>query len=150
MELSLASGAKRERKRSSLQLADADSKLGGQDKPTLLIVEDDIIVASDLEQELRMAGYDVVGVAMTSHEAIRLARDKRPAIAIVDIRLAEGTDGVEAAIQLYRELNIRSIFATAHSDDATQKRAEPSFPLGWVAKPYSAATVVEMLKQTRQ
>ena len=130
--------------------ADAGSEHSGFDKPTLIIVEDDFIVASDLEHELRAAGYDVLGVATTSQEAIGLARDNRPAIAIVDIRLADGTDGVDAAIQLYRELNVRSIFATAHIDAITQKRAEPSFPLGWVAKPYLAYSIVEMLRKAAQ
>jgi DNA-binding NarL/FixJ family response regulator len=148
MELSSGPGMMSRRQGGSP--ADAGSEHSCFDKPTLIIVEDDFIVASDLEHELRAAGYDVLGVATTSQEAIGLARDKRPAIAIVDIRLADGTDGVDAAIQLYRELNVRSIFATAHIDAITQKRAEPSFPLGWVAKPYSVYSIVEMLRKAVQ
>jgi CheY-like chemotaxis protein len=129
-----------------MEPANAPSDQSGHPKPTIMIVEDDLLVAYDLEYELSAAGYDVLGIATTSTEAIRLARDKHPDIAIVDIRLAEGTDGIEAAIQLYQELKIHSIFATAHLDATTQKRAEPSFPLGWVAKPYSTSTILEMLK----
>jgi ActR/RegA family two-component response regulator len=128
-------------KRASSETADG--------RPTLIIVEDDFLVASDLEYELKAAGYHVLGIAATLQEAVRLARAKRPSMAVVDIRLADGSDGIEAAIQMYRELNIRSVFASAHVDAATQKRGEPSCPLGWVAKPYSASSVIKVLDALR-
>jgi two-component system, response regulator PdtaR len=147
MELSLEPGPMSGGRGGPLQPANAGSERGGLGKPTLIIVEDDLIVASDLEHELRAAGYEVLGVATTSQEAISLARDKRPSIAIVDIRLADGTDGVGAAIQLYRELNVRSIFATAHIDAITQKRGRAfvSARLG-----SNASSIVEMLKKNLQ
>jgi two-component system, response regulator PdtaR len=125
--------------------ADLTSKERANEKPTLIIVEDDFLIASDLEYELKAAGYDVLGIAATSQEAVELARAKRPSMAVVDIRLAEGSDGIEAAIEMYRELNIRSVFASAHVDAATQKRGEPCVPLGWVAKPYLASSIIKML-----
>src|SRR4051812_29171916 len=66
----------------------------------ILIVEDDYFVASSLEHGLKEAGYDVVGTAVSAAEAEQIAREMRPALAIMDIRLAGKSDGIEAAIKL--------------------------------------------------
>ena len=101
--------------------------------PRILIVEDDFLVASELVAGLTNAGFDVIGVAMSADEAIAVARSQRPALAIVDVRLAGHRDGVEAAIELFREHGVRSIFATAHPPipkrAGGRKRRRPS--VGW-------------------
>jgi DNA-binding NarL/FixJ family response regulator len=111
----------------------------------VLLVEDDFVVAADLEHELRAAGFEVVGVATTAEKAVELARGTKPALAIMDVRLAGRRDGVDTALELFRELNIRSLFATAHSDPATRARAEAASPLGWLAKPYSARLLIDAI-----
>ena len=116
--------------------------------PTIIIVEDDFVIANDLEHDLVAAGYKVVGIASTTDEAIALSARERPTLAIMDVRLANNSDGVEAALKLYRDLNIRSVFATAHIDPATQERAQAARPLGWLAKPYSSQSLIEFLKKT--
>ena len=103
----------------------------------ILIVEDDFLVASQLVAGLTNAGFDVIGVAMSTDEAIAMARSEHPALAIVDIRLAGHRDGVEVAIELFREHGIRSIFTTAYADPETRQRAQAAAPLAWLAKPYS-------------
>src|SRR5689334_14915874 len=90
----------------------------------VLVVEDDFLVSTDLEAALTDAGFTVTGVATTSAEAIAFARSNTPDVAIMDVRLAHGSDGVEAALQLYSELNLRCIFATAHHDASTRLRAQ--------------------------
>jgi ActR/RegA family two-component response regulator len=126
--------------------ADADES-ETPDKPSIMIVEDDFFIATELEHELTKAGYKVVGTAISATEAIELARRTRPVFAVMDVRLANASDGVEAALELYRELNIRSVFATAHSDAKTRARAEAASPLGWLAKPYSSKSLIEFLKK---
>jgi DNA-binding NarL/FixJ family response regulator len=115
-------------------------------KGRLLIVEDDFFVAIELEHSLQSAGMDVVGIASTAEEAIRLAEAEHPDLAIMDIRLAGAHDGVEAAIELSRRLGIPSVFATAHSDERTRQRAQTANPKAWLQKPYSSFALVEAVK----
>ena len=93
------------------------------------------------------AGFDVVGTAATAEEAISLAREGNPSLVVMDIRLAGERDGIDAAKQLFDELNIRCLFATAHDDARTRERARPFAPLGWLPKPYTAASLVALVAQ---
>jgi two-component system, response regulator PdtaR len=112
----------------------------------ILIVEDEFLVALALEHALLEAGFDVVGVAATAEEALELASSERPDLAVVDIRLAGKRDGIEAAIDLLTLRGVRSIFATAHGDPDTRRRAERAQPIGWLTKPYTTGAVVKMVR----
>jgi DNA-binding NarL/FixJ family response regulator len=111
----------------------------------VLIVEDDFLIAMQTEIALTAAGFDVVGPATTAEEAVELAREAQPRLAVMDIRLASNRDGIDAARQLYQEFAIRCIFATAHDDAHTRGRAEPYAPLGWLPKPYTMASLVAVV-----
>jgi DNA-binding NarL/FixJ family response regulator len=113
----------------------------------ILIVEDDFLVASDMESGLKEAGIEVAGVASSAEEAVELAKAERPALAVMDIRLAGKRDGIDAALELFATLGIRSVFATAHHDESTRTRAQPARPLAWVPKPYAMATLVEAVRR---
>jgi DNA-binding NarL/FixJ family response regulator len=113
----------------------------------VLIVEDDFLIAMQTESALTDAGITVVGVASTAEEAVLLARQNKPVLAVMDIRLAGQRDGIEAAGDLFRELGVRCIFATAHDDQRTRSRAEPFAPLGWLAKPYTMASLIASVRQ---
>ena len=113
----------------------------------VLIVEDDFLIAMQTESALTDAGITVVGVASTAEEAVLLARQNKPVLAVMDIRLAGQRDGIEAAGDLFRELGVRCIFATAHDDQRTRSRAEPFAPLGWLAKPYTMAPLIASVRQ---
>ena len=115
--------------------------------PRILIVEDDFFVALDLEAGLVNAGMVVVGPARTAEEAVALARAENPQLAVMDIRLASARDGIDAALDLYRDFGIRSIFASAHADPMFRKRAEPASPLGWLQQPYTVDAVVRSVRQ---
>jgi len=111
----------------------------------ILVVEDDFLIAMQTEAALAAAGFHVIGTAATAEHALELAEKERPALAVMDIRLASKRDGIDAARELYHELNIRCIFATAHDDEQTRKRAAPYAPLGWLAKPYTTASLVALV-----
>jgi DNA-binding NarL/FixJ family response regulator len=113
----------------------------------VLIVEDDFLIGMQTEIALTEAGFDVVGVATTADEAVALARQHRPSLAVMDIRLAGHRDGIDAAGELFRELGIRCVFATAHDDQRTRALAEPFAPLGWLAKPYTMASLVAAVQK---
>lgn len=111
--------------------------------PCILLVEDDFLVGMEMETGLAEAGYEVAGVAATAEEAVALAARRRPALVVMDIRLAGERDGVDAALEIYQTLGIRSLFASAHVDSGVRARAEASRPLGWVAKPYRVGTLLD-------
>jgi two-component system, response regulator PdtaR len=114
----------------------------------ILIVEDDFLIAMQTETVLSEAGYEVVGTAATAEQAIILAREQRPALAVMDIRLEGERDGIDAAKRLFDELNIRCIFATAHDDAVTRQRAERLAPLGWLAKPFTGESLVALINSS--
>ena len=115
--------------------------------PRILLVEDDFLVGMEVEAGLEEAGYAVAGVAATAEEAVALAAAHRPALVVMDIRLASARDGVDAALEIFRTLGIRSLFASAHGDAQTRARAEAAQPLGWVAKPYRVETLLRALAE---
>jgi PAS domain S-box-containing protein len=105
-------------------------------KATILIVEDEAIVAEDLSQKLGRLGYEVRGVTALGEEAVALARDRRPDLVLMDIRLQGRMDGVEAAELIRREGDLPVIFLTAHSDRPTLQRAKLTEPFGYILKPF--------------
>ena len=118
---------------------------GKQRPPRVLVVEDDFLIAMQTEIALTAAGFEVIGPATTAEEAVALAHEAQPSLAVMDIRLASSRDGIDAARQLYQDLAIRCIFATAHDDAHTRGRAEPYAPLGWLPKPYTMAPLVAVV-----
>lgn len=119
----------------------------GHARPRVLVAEDDYLVALELEAGLKDAGFEVVGIAASADDAVKLAETGRPVLAIMDIRLAGGRDGIDAALELFRRNGIRSIFATAHLDPRTRARAEAAAPLGWLPKPYALDTLVATIER---
>src|SRR4051794_10692724 len=85
-------------------LVSPDDTVAGEaanDAPLILIVEDDYVVAIELEAGLSEAGFEVVGSANTAEQAVRLAISERPTLALMDIRLAGRRDGIEAALDMF-------------------------------------------------
>src|SRR5215213_3775449 len=126
----------------------ADDLRGMEDKqnaPRVLVVEDDFLIAMQTEIALTAAGFEVIGPATTAEEAVAMAGEAQPTLAVMDIRLASTRDGIDAARQLYQDFAIRCIFATAHDDAHTRGRAEPYAPLGWLPKPYTMASLVAVV-----
>ena len=113
----------------------------------VLIVEDDYLVAMELEEGLKEAGLAIIGTARSVAEALAFAAAEQPDIAIVDIRILGPGDGIEAAIELRNRFDVPCVFASAHVDADTMARAAPAQALGWISKPYSIAAVVDLLNR---
>jgi DNA-binding NarL/FixJ family response regulator len=113
----------------------------------VLIVEDDYIVASQAEAALIESGFEVVGIADSVADALWIAADAKPDFAIMDIRLKGSRDGIDGALELLNAQQTRCIFATAHYDPDTRRRAAAASPLGWLPKPYSADALVAAARQ---
>jgi two-component system, response regulator PdtaR len=111
----------------------------------ILIIEDDLLIADQIEDALTEAGFNVIGGATTGTAALELARKEAPDLAVMDIRLSGDRDGVDTAIEMFRMHGVRCIFASAYSDREARDRAEPASPLGWLQKPYTMAHLVTMV-----
>jgi DNA-binding response OmpR family regulator len=112
----------------------------------ILIVEDDLLIASQMEAALTDAGFQIAGTASTGEEALQLAHAQSPTLVVMDIRLAGDRDGIDTALELFRSHGIRCIFASAHADQEAQRRAAPAAPLGWLQKPYTMASLTTMVR----
>jgi DNA-binding NarL/FixJ family response regulator len=110
----------------------------------VLIVEDEMLLALDLEDMLTDAGHSVVGQASDMPQAIALAEKMEGGIdvAIMDVNLARGSNGVETAAVLRQRWNIPSLFVSGNLDEDTRARASQWQPLGFVGKPYSEREVL--------
>jgi PAS domain S-box-containing protein len=102
----------------------------------ILVVEDDRVVARDLQQQLTRIGHSVVAVTARGEDAVRLALETKPELALMDIRLEGSIDGIEAARQLGERCRVPVIYLTAYADDQTLARAALTEPFGYLLKPF--------------
>lgn len=105
----------------------------------VLIIEDEAIIALDLENLVNELGHRVVGIATTRDDAVRMARQRQPELILTDIKLADGSSGVDAAMAIVQDLDVPVIFITAYPEFLlTGERPEPIY---LVTKPFSRDTV---------
>ncbi len=105
--------------------------LADQDGSFILYVEDE------------GSGFDLESVLPRS---LGLATLQQPVLAMMDVCLTGDRDGIDAALEMFQNMGIRCIFATAHDDAATLNRAEAAHPLGWLPKPYTPMALIEMVR----
>jgi CheY-like chemotaxis protein len=103
----------------------------------ILVVEDEAIVAADIEMKLRRLGYAVAAVATSGEMAIQKAEEFHPSLALMDIHLDGQMDGIEAAKTLWNRFGTPVIFLTAYADGGTLDRAKLAHPYGFIVKPFS-------------
>lgn len=113
----------------------------------VLIVEDEMLLAMDLEDILVDAGYRVVGNAVDMHQAVALCErhGEKIDIAVMDVNLARGTNGVETARILRQRWNIPSLFVSGNIDEKMQAVASEWGPIGFLGKPFSERAVLSAL-----
>ena len=115
------------------------TRAGDPMKPVkILVVEDEFITATDIQNSLRGMGYEVPAIADSGEEAIRKAGELRPSLVLMDISLKGKMDGIEAANQIRGKYDIPVIYLTAHSDESTFRGALVSEPFGYIIKPFEA------------
>jgi signal transduction histidine kinase len=102
----------------------------------ILIVEDEAIIADTLATRLTKMGYEVVDLVDTGEDAIATAISNQPNLVLMDIMLAGDMDGIEAADQIYKAVQIPVVFLTAYADEATLDRAKITKPFGYIVKPF--------------
>jgi len=106
---------------------------------SVLIVEDEAIVAQDLRQTLAEQGFDAFAVVSSAEEAIATATSRRPDVVLMDIRIKGETDGISAARTLRERFGTPIIYLTAHADARTLARAKSTEPSGYLLKPVKSS-----------
>ena len=111
----------------------------------VMIIEDEPMIAVDLEGLVQGLGHEVTGIARTHAEAIALAKAKRPGLILADIRLADMSSGLDAVNELLQDFEVPVIFITAYPERyLTGERPEPTF---LITKPYQPAMVSAIISQ---
>ncbi len=112
----------------------------------VLIVEDERIIARDLQGSLIEMGYDAFAIAASAEEALACAQAKCPDVVLMDIRIKGTADGIQAADILRKQFPMSIIYLTAHADAATVDRAKRTDPHGYLVKPVKLAELGSMLE----
>lgn len=133
--------------------AGADGKAGpqrsaGRTSLRIVVVEDEPLVRLDLEMLLSAAGHEVVGAVDSADQAVAAAARERPDLMLMDVRLQGARDGIDAAIEIWESLGIRSLFASANLDPSARSRASRANPVGFVEKPFVGAKLLAALPKT--
>jgi PAS domain S-box-containing protein len=102
----------------------------------ILVVEDEGIVAMDIQNRLKNLGYDIPAIVFSGKEAIKKAEETRPDLVLMDIRLKGDVDGIEAAEQIRARFDIPVVYLTALTDEDTLQRAKVTEPYGYIMKPF--------------
>ena len=106
------------------------------DRIRLLIVEDENLVARDIENMATSQGYEVCGIASSADEALAVAAESRPDIILMDVIIKGSLDGIAVAEKIWDAHHIPVIYVTAYADEQTLKRAKITEPFGYILKPF--------------
>lgn len=121
------------------------SDIEAQTRTNVLIIEDEPMIAMDLETIVRDAGHGVAGIAVTADEAVAMATAERPGLVLADIQLADNSSGIDAVKEILSEFSVPVIFITAFPERLlTGERPEPTF---LITKPFQRATVKAAISQ---
>lgn len=114
----------------------------------ILIVEDESIIVKSLENRLLKAGYNVVGNASSGKEAVTKAKQFSPDLILMDINLDGDMNGIEAATEINKFLNIPIIYLTSYSDDTTFQKARITNPFAYLHKPFDGEQLQRVIDLT--
>jgi CheY-like chemotaxis protein len=126
-------------------VAEALAEIERQTRAEVLIIEDEPIIAMDIETIVRDLGHVVTGVAVTRDEAVAQALARRPGLVLADIQLADDSSGIDAVKDILSEFQVPVIFITAFPERLlTGERPEPTF---LITKPFQRSTVKAAISQ---
>jgi DNA-directed RNA polymerase specialized sigma24 family protein len=124
---------------------EAGRAIAEQVATSVLIIEDEPMIAMDLEGLVESLGHQVAGMARTHAEAVEAVHDREPGLVLADIQLADGSSGIDAVNEILSSINVPVIFITAYPERLlTGERPEPAF---LITKPFEVDTVKAVISQ---
>jgi DNA-directed RNA polymerase specialized sigma24 family protein len=126
-------------------LKQASSEISRQIATDVLIIEDEPLIAIDLQRILQELGHSITSIARTHKDAVKAAEQKKPGLVLADIRLADGSSGLDAVNDLLAGFAVPVVFVTAYPERLmTGERPEPTF---LIAKPFREDAVKAIISQ---
>lgn len=119
-------------------------------KISLLIVEDEVIIALDIKFTVENLGFSISGIFSSGEESVAKIPNICPDIILMDIKLSGKLDGINAAKRIYNKYNIPSIFLTAYNDEETIKRIHENDLFYSISKPFSEYQISDTIERTRE
>jgi len=137
-----------------IELTQEHTSAPGPGRPAnVLIVEDEVIAATALEESLRILGHEVSAAVASAEDALRVARSRPPDLVLMDIQLSGPMTGIQAARRLWEQFQIPTVYVTAFADSVVLDQLNGAGCYGYVAKPFHAKAVhaaVELALKRRQ
>lgn len=112
------------------------------EKACVLLAEDEVLIAMEIQDTLEEHDYKVCGIAVTSWDAVKLADRERPMLALVDVNLANGSNGLDAVREMKTRFETPSIIVSGH---ANEDDARSAGAVGWMAKPFHAVDLLSLM-----
>ena len=112
----------------------------------ILIVEDEPLIAQDIKRCCQRIGYQVIGIAGRSEQALDLLYSQRPDAVVLDISITGAMDGIQLAELINEKYQLPFIFLTSHADRGTLDRAKNTFPYGYILKPFDENDLMTALE----
>ena len=120
-------------------------------KTKILVVEDEIIIAKDIQNILKTLGYDAPAIVLSGEEAIKKTEEIKPDLVLMNIALKGKIDGIDAATEIRNLFTIPVVYITGYMDEERLKRAKITEPFSYVIKPFNErelhSTIVMALKK---
>lgn len=117
----------------------------------ILVVEDEAIIAMDIQSILRKIGYCQAEVVYSGEESIQKVAAGRPHLVLMDIKLKGKLDGIQAAHEIFYQYNVPVVYITAFGDEGTLKKADGTARFGFITKPFDEtnlqSTIQDALKR---
>jgi len=129
----------------ALLIEQAGKEIANQVSTNVLIIEDEPIIALDIEAIVEELGHSITGVARTHKEAVAFVHERKPGLVLADIQLADGSSGLDAVNEILKDINVPVIFITAYPERLlTGERPEPAF---LITKPFQEEAVKAAISQ---
>ncbi len=129
----------------ALLIERAGKEIANQVSTNVLIIEDEPIIALDIEAIVEELGHSITGIARTHAEAVKLVKERKPGLVLADIQLADGSSGLDAVVEILKDINVPVIFITAYPERLlTGERPEPAF---LITKPFQEEAVKAAISQ---
>lgn len=135
----------------------AQMMLGGKKTPSktsllensvkILVVEDEAIIAMDLQSMLSRMGYVDSEVVFSGEESIERVAARRPHLVLMDIKLKGSIDGIQAAKHIYREYRVPVVYISAFNDEKTMEQADGTGRFGFISKPFEESELQHTIQK---